>query len=295
MSSPKVSVIIPNYNYAKYIAKAIESVMSQTYKNLEIIVIDDGSKDDSLEVLANFGDKIRVVSQKNEGVSRARNHGAEISDGEYLAFLDADDAWLPEKLEKQFEKFAEDGQIGLVHCSMTLINSEDQPIGEMCDGQEGWVAEELLRFERTVVSGSGSSSLIKREIFMEVGGFDYRLSTSADWDLCYRVADRYKFGFVKETLVLYRIHNSNMHSNIEVMERDMLLGFEKAFASGSKNSQKIRKECYGNLHLILAGSYYQAKQYGKFLEHAQKSLKYNPSKAAYFLSYPFRLIKKFAK
>lgn len=295
MKSPKVSVIIPNYNYAKYVAKTIESVLSQTYQNLEIIVVDDGSKDDSLKVLETFRDKIRVVRQKNQGVSRARNHGAAISNGEYLAFLDADDVWLPEKLEKQFEKFAEDEQIGLVHCSMTLINPNDEPIGEMCNGQEGWVAEEFLRFERSIVIGAGSTALVKRKIFTEVGGFDYRLSTSADWDFCYRVASRYKIGFVKKPLVLYRMHNSNMHSNINVMEHDMLLGFEKAFAADAKDLQLICKECYSNLHQALAGLYYQANQYGKFLQHMRESLKYNPKKIAYFLSHPLRLIKKFAR
>ena len=269
--------------------------MSQTYNNLEFIVIKDGSKDNSLEVLANFGDKIRVVSQKNKGVSRARNHGVEISDGEYLAFLDADDVWLPEKLEKQFEKFAEDEQIGLVHCSMTLINPNDQPIREICNGQEGWVAEEFLRFERGVVIGAGSTALVKREIFTEVGGFDYRLSTAADWDFCYRVAGRYKIGFVKEPLVLYRMHNSNMHGNIKVMEHDMLLGFEKAFSENTKDLQKIRKKCYGNLHLTLAGSYFYARQYKSFIQSAWKSIWISPNNLIYFAKFPLRKYSKFTK
>ena len=94
-----VSVIIPNYNYEKFIAETIESVLSQTYKNVEIIVVDDGSKDKSLEVLEKFGDKIRVIQQKNAGVSAARNHGVSFSKGEFIAFLDADDAYRPEFLE----------------------------------------------------------------------------------------------------------------------------------------------------------------------------------------------------
>ncbi|HEY0656892.1 MAG TPA: glycosyltransferase family A protein, partial [Pyrinomonadaceae bacterium] len=105
MNLPKVSVIIPNYNYAKYIAETIDSVLAQTYPNLEVIVVDDGSKDDSLKILRSYGDKITVIEQKNQGVARARNIGTAYSNGEYIAFLDADDVWLPEKLARQMEKF----------------------------------------------------------------------------------------------------------------------------------------------------------------------------------------------
>ena len=287
-----VSVIIPNYNYEKFIAETIESVLSQTYKNVEIIVVDDGSKDKSLEVLEKFGDKIRVIQQKNAGVSAARNHGVSFSKGEFIAFLDADDVWLPEKLERQIEKFASDDEIGLVHCSMTLINPLDEPIGEMNSGQEGFVAEEFLRFERGVVVGAGSTALVKREIFDEVKGFDLRLSTAADWDFCYQVSRKYKFGFVSEPLVLYRMHGTNMHGNIKAMEHDMLLGFEKAFAENTKDLQKIRKECYGNLYMTLAGSYYKTKNYGKFLEMSGKSIINSPKKFTYLLKYPIRLITK---
>jgi glycosyltransferase involved in cell wall biosynthesis len=293
--NPKVSVIIPNYNYEKFIAATVESVLSQTYKNIEIIIVDDGSKDNSLEVLKQFGDKIRIIEQKNAGVSVARNHGVSLSTGEYIAFLDADDIWLPEKLERQIEKFKADAEIGLVHCSMTLINPQEEPIGENNNGQAGFVSEEFLLFERGVVVGAGSTALVKRSIFDEVGGFDLRLSTAADWDFCYQVSRTHKIGFVTEPLVLYRMHGTNMHGNINAMEHDMLLGFEKAFAENTENLQQIRNKCYGNLYMTLAGSYYQTKNYSKFLEMAQKSLRKNPSGITKLAGYPIRLLKKLGK
>lgn len=289
MNLPKVSVIIPNYNYANYISRTIDSVLAQTYKNLEIIVIDDGSKDNSLETLKKYGDKITVLTQQNQGVSRARNNGTANSNGEYIAFLDADDIWLPEKLETQMQRFFDDAEIGLVHCSMDFIDPNDQPCGENYNGMEGNVAEEFLRFEKGVVVGAGSTGVVTRRIFDELGGFDERLSTAADWDFCYRLATKYKLGFVRKPLVLYRIHNSNMHGNIAVMEHDMMLGFDKAFDGETKLN---RRECYGNLHKTLAGSYFRAKKYKDFVRQAAKSILAQPLNLGYFAKYPLRFLKK---
>ncbi len=287
MNLPKVTVVIPNYNYANYIKKTIDSVLAQTYKNIEVLVIDDGSKDNSLKILEDYDDKITVLKQKNQGVSRARNNGAANSNGEYIAFLDADDIWLPEKVETQMKKFFNDGNIGLVHCSMNYIDKNDKYCGKNYNGKEGNVADELLLFEEGVVVGAGSTAIVPRRIFDELGGFDERLSTAADWDFCYRLATRYKFGFVSEPLVLYRIHNSNMHGNIAVMEHDMMLGFEKAFTGETSVNER---ECYGNLHKILAASYYHSGSYLMFVKHSLKSLVLKPTNIKYFLKYPVRWI-----
>jgi glycosyltransferase involved in cell wall biosynthesis len=289
MNLPKVSVIIPNYNYAKYIAETIDSVLAQTYPNLEVIVVDDGSKDDSLKILRSYGDKITVIEQKNQGVARARNIGTAYSNGEYIAFLDADDVWLPEKLERQMEKFFANEEIGFVHCSMTFISPNGDIIGENRNGMEGNVAGEFLRLRRGVVVGAGSTGIVKRNIFDEVGGFDTRLSTSADWDFCYRLARNHEIGFIIKPLVLYRIHNSNMHANIKAMEHDMLLSFEKAFADEIPAN---RRECYGNLHLTLAGSYFRAQNYADFIRHSLKSIWLKPTNFTYFAQFPLRRLKK---
>jgi len=221
---PLVSVIIPNYNYASYVGKAIDSVLGQTYSNTEIIVVDDGSSDGSLDVLRQFGDRIKVIEQKNQGVSMARNNGVAASTGEYVAFLDADDIWLPEKLEKQMRIFDSDTEVGLVHCPMIYIDKDDHELSQSEEGMEGWVATEFLRFDRGVVLGAGSTAVTPKTVFEEVGGFDRRQTTAADWDFSYRVASKYKVGLVADPHVLYRQHGTNMHGNIRAMEHDMLLG-----------------------------------------------------------------------
>src|SRR5262245_58814803 len=109
-----VSVIIPNYNYGRFLREALDSALNQTLPPLEVIVVDDGSTDESPEILESYGDRIRVIRQKNQGVGIARNTGAEAARGELLAFLDADDYWFPQKLEKQVEKINSDPELGMV-------------------------------------------------------------------------------------------------------------------------------------------------------------------------------------
>lgn len=289
MKDPLVSVVIPNYNYAKYITATVESVLAQTYPKIEVIVVDDESKDDSLEVLTSFGDRIKVITQKNGGVSRARNYGAETSKGEFLAFLDADDIWLPTKIERQMERLLKDGAVGLVHCSMTYIDSAGNVLGEITEGTEGYVGDKMLRFDGGGVIGAGSTSLIRKEVFDEVGGFDPRMSTAADWDISYRIAAKYKVAVVKEPLVLYRQHNTNMHGNIGAMEHDMTLGMKKAFEAGAASNGGVG---YGNLYRTLAGSYFHAGQYPAFARTAALGLYHRPSNLGYFLGFPFRRFRR---
>src|SRR5262245_31985364 len=124
-----ISVIIPTYNHAGFLTAAIESVLAQTLKPSEVIVVVDGSTDDTCSVLLAFEDKVRVVNQKNLGVSAARNNGARVARGSLLAFLDSDDVWLPEKLSHQFQRFQRDPELGLVHCGLQYIDQQGVVIG----------------------------------------------------------------------------------------------------------------------------------------------------------------------
>ena len=118
MRDPVVSVVIPTHNFGHFVAEAIGSVLNQTVAIAEIIVVDDGSTDDTHEVVGRFGQKVRYIVQANAGVCAARNRGVSLSRGSHIAFLDADDTWEPTKIEKQLVKFSEDAEIGLVHCGL---------------------------------------------------------------------------------------------------------------------------------------------------------------------------------
>lgn len=289
METGLVTAIIPNYNYASYLTEAIDSVLAQTYPFIEIIVVDDGSTDGSREVLEGYNGRVRAIFQQNGGVSAARNAGVAASLGEFIAFLDADDVWMPEKIERQVERFQRDRSLGLVHVGVSEIDAAGAVTGTRVDGLEGNVAAELLLFERSVILGGGSGLMVTREAFDRAGGFDTQLSTSADWDFFYRIASRYPVGFVAEPLMKYRYHGSNMHGKINVMEHDMLLGYKKAFAQGTSVR---RRRAYGNLHRTLAGSFFVAGGYRDFARNAVLSLWNRPSNLGYFLSFPLRRLLK---
>ena len=283
-----VSVVIPTYNHARFLGQAIDSVLAQTLSPSEVIVVDDGSTDNTAAELVHYANRIRLVRQQNQGVSAARNNGAEIATGDLLAFLDADDIWLPRKMERQVERFATESELGLVHCGTEDIDHTGKPLNRHLDGLDGWVAMEMLLFRRAVILGGGSGIVIPRAVFKEVRGFDRKLSTSADWDLYYRIASLYKVGFVPEILLQYRLHSTNMHGNARAMERDMLLAYDKAFSDADAQLRRLRTRCYGNLHAVLAGSFFSAREYRGFARHAVKSLLLTPDNISQFAGFPLR-------
>jgi glycosyltransferase involved in cell wall biosynthesis len=285
-----VSVVIPTYNYARYLSAAVDSALSQSLPPAELIVVDDGSTDETERVLEGYRDRIQVLRQKNRGVSAARNAGAAVATGDLLAFLDADDLWLPGKLELQIRRLEAGSGLGLVHSGFETIDESGRPTGEVCtNGLEGCVADEFLLFRRPVVLGGGSGVVIPRVVFDSIGGFDALLSTSADWDLYYRIARRHPVGFVPEVLLRYRRHGSNMHGNVRAMEHDMMLAYEKAFADPTLGP--IRRRCYGNLHTVLAGSYLAAGQPLACLRHAIRGLAMAPGNLPRYLGYPLRRLR----
>lgn len=283
-----VSVVIPAYNHARFVSKAVESALAQTLPPHEMIVVNDGSVDETAKVLDSYRERIRVIYQQNSGVAVARNRGAKEAQGDLIAFLDSDDEWLPSKLEQQLQRLLAEPALGMVHCGVEEINGAGNTIGYRQDGLEGWLIEEFLLFRRSILLGGGSGALIPCKVFQEVGGFDTRLSTAADWDLYCRIAARYAIGFVPEVLLRYRIHGSNMHTNFQAMEHDMLLAFEKAYQAATPEQRRLHRRGYGNLHTVLAGAFFSAGQYRKFLPHAIKSLFLTPDNITRYLEYPRR-------
>lgn len=287
-----VSVIIPTYNYGRFIEGAIKSALAQTVSPVEVIVVDDGSTDNTASIVAKFGDRVRYILQQNDGVCAARNRGVEESSGELIAFLDADDTWESTKLQKQVARFADDQEIGLVHCGMREFDSKTgETIKLHLVGGEVGIADNLLLWDGPVVVGPGGSIMVSRKAFDEVGGFDRRMKVGEDWDFCYRVARRYKVGFVPEALVNYRSHGAGAHRNVDDMARGMALFYEKAFDAADESVLRLRSRALGNYHRVVAGSYFQAGRFGKFVWHSIRSIARNPANLGYFLGFPLRRFK----
>ena len=287
-----ISVIIPAHNHAMFLPEAVNTVLAQSLTPREVIVVDDGSTDATGEVLGEYAGRIRALRQENQGVAAARNAGAAMASGTLLAFLDADDVWHPRKLERQAVRFAADPRLGLVHCGVVEVDANGHILRTRLDGMEGWVSREMLLFRRGVILGGGSAAVVPRAVFESVGGFDERLSTSADWDLYYRVGERWPVGFVPEPLVRYRVHAGNMHRNVNAMAADMLGAYAKAFAKEDPELHALRRAAYGRLHAMLAGSYFQAGDYARFVRHALASITARPGQVGYFAGYPVRALRR---
>lgn len=296
MKQLSVSVVIPNYNYGRFLNEAIESVFAQSYPCSELILVDDGSTDNSLEIAERFGSKIKIIRQKNQGVGMARNTGAKKSTGDIIAFLDADDYWAVDKIQKQVSCFEKDAEVGLVTCGMHEFGMNGHAEQQFLKSDEGWIADKIVTFDGNLIA-SGSAIAIRRDIFEKTAGFDERkdLHPSEDWEFCYRVATISKIGFVPEALVHYRNHGNNGHLKIPKMENAMLLAFEKIYRDAPPAIQQKKRKSYGNLNAVLAGSYFHAGNYSAFARTAIKSIWYRPQHITTFLGYPFRLLKRKSK
>ncbi len=209
---PRVSVIIPCYNRAHVIREAIDSVLAQTYRDYEIVVVDDASTDDSREVVAAYGDRVRLVARAaNGGIAAARNDGILHSRGELVAFLDSDDLWEPRRLETAVAFLDAHPGYGAVYGDMRCVWPEGGPstdhcVADMGGGRSGWIFEDLLRHALI----STLTITIRREVLDRVGLFDESLPPAEDQDLWWRIAREAPIGFVPETVATARFYSDGL-------------------------------------------------------------------------------------
>lgn len=226
-NSPLVSVIIPTYNYARFVGEAVESALAQTYPNLEIIVVDDGSIDDTRAILMQYASRIRYVFQKNQGLSASRNNGIAIANGELIALLDSDDYWHPRKLELQVKYLTLNPSVGLLAAQ------------HRSDASDGWpaiveanaLAAKRFSLEQiaTRMRFNPSGIVVRKSVIDEIGDFDTSLRACEDRDFCIRAAACTQISMLTTTLWHYRIHGNNMSSGAALMERNERATIEKAF------------------------------------------------------------------
>jgi glycosyltransferase involved in cell wall biosynthesis len=215
---PLVTVIIPAYNAASTINETMTSVRSQTYRNLEILVIDDGSDDDTAErVSKHAGEdrRVRLITQRNSGVAAARNRGIAEAQADLIAPVDADDVWALTKIEKQVNALRNNDKVALVYTWSAVIDEHGNIKGELNAEHEGVVAR---RFCSGNFIGNGSSPLMLKCAILEAGGYDPRLRSAAaqgceDMLLYFRIAERHQFALVREHLIGYRRHRKAMSRN----------------------------------------------------------------------------------
>lgn len=215
-----VSVVIATHNQSRYLGYTIESVLGQTYRTIEVIVVDDGSTDATPEIAARFGERIRYVRQANTERGAARNHGLKLASGEYIAFLDSDDIWLPSKLEKEVRFLERHPEVGLVYSDRDLIDADGRYIGTArAPNYNGWVTARILKDNFIGLS----VNLMRRDLMVAAGGFpeDRLIAGSEDWVAWVHLSTITQFAHLAEVTVLYRIHPENTMNNAPSMERAM--------------------------------------------------------------------------
>lgn len=238
MTEPLVSVILPTYNRAEMMIKAARSVLSQTYTNIELVIVDDHSTDDT-ETLAKSIDDKRVRYLRNEtnmGANHTRNRGILNSHGEFLALVDDDDLWLPEKIKRQIELFQSSPEnVGLVYCGFRVQTGNGHVLMDVKPEHRGSVHDILLRKN---ILGS-PTPVIRRTAFLSAGMFDESMNNCQDWDLWIRISKSHNFDYVDEILAMFTVHGSQKSQSIENKIRARLRLIEK-----NAEELECRKETY---------------------------------------------------
>lgn len=273
-----VSVIIPTYNRARMITRTIDSVLHQTYSQLEVIVVDDCSPDNTGEVVKSYEDpRVRYIRQEtNQGAPAARNRGLALAKGEFIALLDDDDDWLPPKLEIQVAQFRSNPpEVGLLYCGCNVVLREGKTVVERREPRyRGAVFREMLSYNFV----PSVTPLLRREVFRRCGGYDESFPSNQDWEMWVRVAREFEFEFVPDVLANYYIHESQISTSLEKRVR----GLEKILQK-FRLEYKAHPDIYarhlttlGNL-LVLMDRYHEAR--GAY----KTALRHNPqNKAIYF-------------
>jgi len=250
----KVSIVIPAYNKAGWTTRTVESVLGQTYPNMEVIVVDDGSTDDTRDRLVRFKDRIRYVHKKNGGACSARNLGIRLATGEYIGFLDCDDMYLPRKVESSVSYLEDNPDFGFVHNPVYLIDENDRTIGVSLTRRKcpvGWISRELLLGNFIC----NPSVIVKKACFEKVGLFDETIFVPADWDMWLRLAEQYKAGYIGQLLSSYRIAGNYTPRNMEQAERERILVVENAFQRNPGLSLLFKNRAISNAHRRCALDY----------------------------------------
>jgi glycosyltransferase involved in cell wall biosynthesis len=277
---PKVSIIIITYNQSRLLSVAIDSVLAQTYPTIEVIVVDDGSSDDTPEVMLQYGERVRYIRQENRGVSAARNTGFRASTGEYINFLDSDDFFLPTKIERQMQVFNVRPDAGLVHCGFYQVDEDGNRLNKVTSFPSDHILRELAVDCFLVVH----APLVRREWFDRVGVFEEHLPWQGqyceDWELWLRMAKAgCQFIYTPEPLVAYRISEGSQMTSVAKMEWGSLGVLDRFFTASNLPDEvvEVKPEAYGLRRLWISFGYYAIGAWNDAQRNISEALVVYPS------------------
>ncbi|MBE9228369.1 glycosyltransferase [Phormidium sp. LEGE 05292] len=277
---PIISVVIPVYNGEKTIKETIDSVLNQSFSYLELIIINDGSTDKTLEIVSGIKDeRVKVYSYRNTGLAASRNRGISLAKGEYISFIDADDLWTPDKLESQLQALQENPEAAVAYSWTNCIDETGKFLGKGSYlSFSGDVSAKLLL---TNFIDNGSNVLIRIDALKKVGNFDESRKSCEDWDMWLRLASDYSFVAVSKPQVLYRMSATSMSVNFLRMEAESMEVIERACDRNPIDFAPLKQLSKGNIYkyLLFRSLKSTSKQRNdlisiKFLSQA---LRYDPS------------------
>lgn len=276
--APEVSVIIPSYNCDRYLPEAVASVLQQTYSDWEILIIDDGSTDNTQQVIQPYAsDRLRYVYQPNQGVSAARNHGIHLAQGVFIAFLDADDFFFPEKLAAQLDVFAQHPDLGIVHSGWRRVNAQGMPLNDVKPWQQApkLDMESWLRWKPVLPS----AMMFRRDWLVRSGGFDSRFPPAEDTELVLRLA---RLGcqadWLRQITVGYRQHeNSAMYKGLP-QARSLAAVIDHFFATPDlpERIRQLEPQIRYNTLVWVAWYLHQTGHVAEMAEYLQRAAKDSP-------------------
>lgn len=290
---PLVSVVIPAFNSARTIRQTVQSALDQEDVHLEVIVVDDGSEDATVAIVSSMSDgRVRVVSQPNRGAAAARNSGIAHATGEWIAFLDSDDLWLPHKLRAQLNALSEVPNGFAVQSSAYLVDDQMRVVEiRRCIQAE----DDLLTFLRFQnLPAAASSWLVHRDVLEEIGGFNQDLVILEDWDLSIKIARHGRPLNMTEPLTLYRQHPGNRSLNLDIHISSGFRVLELLFADPSLPTEvsKHKREIYGRFYTMLCGGAFRVRRWGPCAYWGIRALRTYPRMLPYIAALPVRRISR---
>jgi glycosyltransferase involved in cell wall biosynthesis len=254
--SNTVSVVVPAYNAGPFIRQCVKSILQQSHPPAEILVVDDGSTDQTAGIVSKFADPVHLLRQDNRGVSSARNRGLWEATGSLVAFCDADDVWLPRKLQMQAEALAAHPDASAAFSGATKVDADLQPVGVIpCPALDEVTFGDLLRHERGRVPPQIPSTLLARkELLDRAGEWDPQLSDAADWDMALRLRRLGPFVGPRDSLIWYRVHPGGMSSKARLRASDAKRLFQKLVTSAVPEDLAEIRAAWGRNAVVMAAS-----------------------------------------
>jgi len=293
MNAPLISVVIPAYNAAQTLKTTVQSVFGQTVQDFEILIVDDGSKDDTITVAQSIEDsRVKIISQANGGASSARNTGIKAARGKYVAFLDADDLWMPHKLELQLEVLTNEKDITAIQSGVYYVNNDLEiiSVGRCFESKD--VLSETLFFQN--LPGLMSTLVVERTAFDKIGMLDTTLVILEDWDLAIRLSRYCNLKSIEEPLALYRQFPGNRSRNlsIHIEPGHIILGRLFDDPTLPAHIKKQEKQIYAAFYTMLCGGAFKVSNYGEAFKWGIKAVSAHPSALSYIISLPLRKLQR---